>query len=65
MAHCFRRSNGTYCIRVSNGKPGGKQQFINTTYKPPKELNARAAEKAAREFAEMFELSVRNGMYVP
>ena len=65
MAHCFRRSNGTYCIRVSNGKPGGKQQFINTTYKPPKELNARAAEKAARAFAEMFELSVRNGMYVP
>lgn len=25
MASYYRRKNGTYCIRVSNGKPGGKQ----------------------------------------
>ena len=65
MANCYKRKNGTYSIRVSNGKIAGRQQFIATTYKPPKELNARAAEKAAKEFAEMFELAVRSGRYTP
>ena len=65
MANCYRLKNGTYSIRVSNGKPNGKQRFISTTYKPPKGLDIRKADKAAREFAELFEQSVRSGMYVP
>lgn len=64
MANCYKRKNGNYSIRVSNGRPDGKQKFVITTYRPPKELSAREAEKAAREFAEIFEMSVRNGTYV-
>ena len=65
MASCYRRKNGTYSIRVSNGKMCGKQQFINTTYKPPQGLDTRKAERAAKEFAELFEQTVRSGMYIP
>ena len=65
MASYYRRKNGTYSIRVSNGKLYGKQQFINTTYKPPKEFDKRKADRAAGEFAELFEQTVRSGMYVP
>lgn len=64
MANCYRLKNGTYSIRVSNGKPNGKQRFISTTYKPPKGLDTRKADKAAREFADLFEQAVRSGMYV-
>ena len=65
MASYYRRKNGTYCIRVSNGKPGGKQVLVSTTYKPPKGLSASAAEKGAKEFADLFEAAVHNGLYTP
>lgn len=65
MANCYRLKNGTHSIRVSNGKPNGKQKFISTTYKPPKGLDIRKAERAAKEFADMFEQTVRSGMYTP
>lgn len=65
MASYYRRNNGTYCIRVSNGKPGGKQELVSTTYKPPKGISASAAEKGAKEFAELFEAAVHNGMFTP
>ena len=65
MASYYRRKNGTYCIRVSNGKPGGKQELVSTTYKPPQGLSASAAEKGAKEFAELFEAAVHNGMFTP
>ena len=55
MASYYRRKNGTYCIRVSRGKPGGKQDLVSTTYKPPKGISASAAERGAKEFAELFE----------
>lgn len=64
MANCYKRKNGTYSIRVSNGRPNGKQRFITTTYKPPQGLDTRGADKAAKEFAELFEQTVRSGMYV-
>lgn len=64
MANCYKRKNGTYSIRVSNGKPNGKQRFITTTYKPPQGLDTRRADRAAKEFAELFEQTVRSGMYV-
>ena len=65
MASYYRRKNGTYCIRVSNGKPGGKQELVSTTYKPPQGLSVSAAEKGAKEFAELFEAAVHNGMFTP
>jgi len=65
MASYYRRKNGTFCIRVSNGKPGGKQELVSTTYKPPQGLSASAAEKGAKEFAELFEAAVHNGMFTP
>ncbi len=65
MANVFKRKNGSYCIRVSNGKPNGKQHFITTPYYPPKELSAKAAENAAKKYAVMFETAVREGIYVP
>lgn len=65
MANCFKRKNGNYTIRVSNGCSNGKQKYIITMYRPPKELNSRDAEKAAKEFAELFEMAVRDGSYVP
>lgn len=65
MASYYRRKNGTFCIRVSNGKPGGKQVRISTTYKPPVGISAKAADKAAMEYAAMFELAVHEGTYVP
>ena len=65
MANCYRLKNGTYSIRVSNGKPNGKQKFVSTTYKPPEGLDIRKADKAAKEFAELFEKMVRSGMYIP
>ena len=63
MANCYKRKNGTYSIRVSNGKHNGKQKFIATTFKPPPGLDTRRAEKAAKEFAKLFEETVRSGMY--
>mgnify|MGYP005746780827 CR=1 FL=1 len=36
MASYYRRRNGTYCVRVSNGCKDGKQELLSATYKPPK-----------------------------
>lgn len=65
MANIYRRANGTYCVRVSNGKKNGKQILIATTYKPPKGVSGKAAEKGAKEFAALFEAAVHNGMITP
>ena len=42
MASYYRRKNGTYCIRVSRGKPGGKQDLVSTTYDSAKKCAADA-----------------------
>ncbi len=65
MASIFRQKSGSYCIRVSNGYINGKQKNITTTYRAPEGLSAKAAEKAAKEYAKMFEQAVRDGTYVP
>ena len=65
MASYYRRNNGTYCIRVSRGKPGGKQDLVSTTYKQPKGISASAEERGAKEFAALFEASVHNGLFTP
>ena len=65
MASYYRRKNGTYCIRVSKGKPGGRQELVSTTYKPPQGLSASATEKGPKECAELFEAAVHNGMFTP
>ena len=65
MASISKRKNGSYCIRVSNGSRNGKQDFVCTTYYPPKELTEKAARKSANDFASLFETAVRTGTYVP
>lgn len=64
MASYYRRKNGTYCVRVSNGCKDGKQELISATYKPPKDFTERETQRGVREFAKLFEASVHNGLYV-
>ena len=65
MATYYRRKNGTYCVRVSNGMKDGKQELISATYKPPKGATEKEIQRGVKEFAELFEASVHNGLYVP
>lgn len=46
MASYYKRDNGTYCVRVSNGMKNGKQELISTTYKPLK-ITAKRRYSAA------------------
>lgn len=65
MANYYKRKNGTYCVRVSNGMKNGKQELVSATYKPPVGATPLAAEKGAKEFADLFEAAVHNGLYIP
>lgn len=65
MASYYRRKNGTYCVRVSNGWKDGKQELISATYKPPKDFTEKEIQRGVKEFAELFEASVHNGLYIP
>lgn len=65
MASYYRRRNGTYCVRVSNGCKDGKQELLSATYKPPKGVREREIQRGVKEFAELFEASVHSGLYVP
>ena len=65
MANYYRRKNGTYCVRVSNGMKNGRQELVGATYKPPAGATKAMIEKGVREFAALFEAAVHNGLYVP
>ena len=65
MASYYRRKNGTYCVRVSNGWKDGKQELISATYKPPKNFTEKEIQRGVKEFAELFEASVHNRLYIP
>ncbi len=65
MASYYRRKNGTYCVRVSNGMKDGKQELISATYKPPKGYTKKQIQRELKEFSELFEASVHSGLYVP
>jgi integrase len=65
MASYYRRKNGTYCVRVSNGCKDGKQELISTTYKPPESFSEKEIKRGVEEFARLFEASVHSGLYVP
>ena len=65
MASYYKRDNGTYCVRVSNGMKNGKQELISTTYKPPKNYSEKEIQRSVKAFAELFEASVHSGIYVP
>ena len=65
MASYYRRQNGTYCVRVSNGLKDGKQELISATYKPPKDFTEKEIQRGVKEFAELFEASVHGGFYMP
>ncbi|MBQ3013931.1 MAG: hypothetical protein IJD75_02175 [Clostridia bacterium] len=65
MASYYRRTNGTYCVRVSNGCKDGKQELVSTTYKPPTGYTEKQIQRGVKEFAELFEASVHGGFYMP
>lgn len=65
MASYYKRKNGTYCVRVSNGMKNGKQELISATYKPPVGITAAQEEKEVKQFADLFEAAVHNGVYIP
>ena len=65
MASYYRRKNDTYCVRVSNGWKDGKQELISASYKPPKDFTEKEIQRGVKEFAELFEASVHNGLYIP
>ena len=65
MASYYKRKNGTYCVRVSNGMKNGKQELISATYKPPVGITAAQEEKEIKQFADLFEAAVHNGVYIP
>ncbi len=64
MASYYKRRNGTYCVRVSNGWKDGKQELISTTYRPPVGATPSAMERGVKEFAQLFEAAVHNGIYI-
>lgn len=64
MASYYKRKNGTYCVRVSNGMKNGKQELISATYKPPIGITASAEAREVKQFADLFEAAVHNGMYI-
>ncbi len=63
MSNYFKRKNGNYCIRISNGRVAGKQKYITTTYYPPEGLSDKEEEYAVNEYANLFERAIRNGYY--
>lgn len=65
MASYYKRKNGTYCVRVSNGMKNGKQELISATYKPPVGITAAQEEKEVKQFADLFEAAVHNDVYIP
>ena len=64
MASYYRRQNGTYCVRVSNGCKDGKQELISATYKPPTGYTEKQIQRGVKEFAELFEAAVHGGFFV-
>lgn len=65
MASYYKRRNGTYCVRVSNSWKDGKQELISKTYRPPVGAIPLAIEKGVKEFAQLLEEAVHNGIYIP
>lgn len=65
MASYYKRKNGTYCVRVSNGMKDGKQELIAATYRPPAKISTAQEAREVKKFAALFEAAVHNGIYVP
>lgn len=65
MANTYMRANGTYCVRVSNGRKNGKQALVSATYHPLPGATAAQTKKGLQEFAALFEAAVHSGKYRP
>ena len=65
MANYYKRKNGTYCVRVSNGMKDGKQELLSATYRPKKGMTPAQEKKGVEEFAALFEAAVHSGSYIP
>ena len=59
------RKNGTFCVRVSNGRKNGKQVLISATYHPLPGATAAQTQKGLKEFAALLEAAVHSGQYHP
>ena len=59
----IRMRNGTYQITVSCGYDvKGKKLLETTTFTPDPAMSPKKQEKAAKEFAVLFEQRVKNGL---
>ena len=65
MASYYKRKNGTYCVRVSNGLVGGRQQLVSATYRPMPGMSKASMMNDLREFSKRFEKAVYDGVYLP
>ena len=64
MASYYKRKNGMYCVRVSNGLVGGRQQLVSATYRPMPGMSKAAMMNDLREFSKRFEKAVHDGVYM-
>ena len=55
MANHYKRANGTYCVRVSNGIVCGRQQLVSATFYPPAGTNQATVLRCLKEFELKFE----------
>lgn len=60
MASHYRRANGTYCVRVSNGLYGGRQQLVSATFKPRHGVSRSVELRELAEFERKFERAVHD-----
>lgn len=66
MANHYKRANGTYCVRVSNGIVCGRQQLVSATFYPPAGANQATVLRCLKEFELKFEKAVlHDGIYRP
>lgn len=65
MANHYKRANGTYCVRVSNGIVCGRQQLVSATFYPPAGTNQATVLRCLKEFELKFEKAVHDGIYRP
>ena len=64
MASFYRKPNGSYLIRVSDGIKNGKPYTVSKIFKPTPNVSRKEQEKEVEEFAVLFEALVHSDQYV-
>lgn len=65
MASFYRKPNGSYLVRVSNGVKNGKPYTVSKIFKPTPNVSRTEQEKEVEEFAVLLEALVHSNQYVP